>query len=47
MLLKDIFEEQMERPMDDAFLERLANFNGRLFSAGLAPVLPTCSGDAE
>ncbi|MCB1665043.1 MAG: TetR/AcrR family transcriptional regulator [Pseudomonadales bacterium] len=37
MLLKDIFEEQMELPMDEAFLSRLAAFNGRLFSAGLAP----------
>lgn len=37
MLLKDIFEEQMERPMDAAFLERLAAFNGHLFAAGLAP----------
>lgn len=46
MLLKDIFEEQMERPMDDAFLERLANFNGHLFSAGLAPVVPSSEGDA-
>jgi AcrR family transcriptional regulator len=36
MLLKDVFEEQMERPMDAAFLERLAAFNGGLFSAGLA-----------
>lgn len=35
MLLKDIFEEQMERPMDAAFLHRLAEFNGRLFTAGL------------
>ena len=40
MLLKDIFEEQMERPMDAAFLESLAMFNGHLFSAGLAPVIP-------
>ena len=36
MLLKDIFEEQMDRPMDQAFLEKLAAFNGRLFMAGLA-----------
>lgn len=36
MLLKRIFEEQMERPMDAEFLARLAGFNGRLFSAGLA-----------
>ena len=35
ILLKDIFEEQMERPMDAAFLAALAAFNGRLFAAGL------------
>lgn len=38
MLLKDIFEEQMDRPMDVAFLQRLAEFNGRLFSAGLKEI---------
>ncbi|NTV09232.1 MAG: TetR/AcrR family transcriptional regulator [Zoogloea sp.] len=37
MLLKGIFEEQMGRPMDAAFLAQLAALNGRLFSAGLAP----------
>lgn len=37
MLLKDIFEEQMGRSMDAAFLEELATFNGHLFSAGLTP----------
>lgn len=37
MLLKDIFEEQMGATMDAAFLEKLAAFNGHLFSAGLAP----------
>lgn len=37
MLLKDIFEEQMGHAMDAAFLAELANFNGRLFTAGLAP----------
>lgn len=37
MLLKDIFEEQMERPMDATFLDHLARFHGQLFSAGLAP----------
>ena len=47
MLLKDIFEEQMDRPMDDAFLESLANFNGHLFSAGLAPVVPNCKGEEQ
>lgn len=36
MLLKDVFEEQMGRPMDGAFLDILAAFNGRLFAAGLA-----------
>lgn len=40
MLLKDIFEEQMGRAMDTAFLEKLAAFNGHLFSAGLAPAGP-------
>jgi AcrR family transcriptional regulator len=40
MLLKDIFEEQMGRPMDTAFLAQLAAFNGRLFSVGLAPNPP-------
>lgn len=46
MLLKDIFEEQMERPMDAAFLERLAAFNGHLFASGLAPAEPTRKGSA-
>ncbi|MDD5579694.1 MAG: TetR/AcrR family transcriptional regulator [Methylobacter sp.] len=36
MLLKDIFEEQMGRTMDEAFFEKLAAFNGHLFSTGLA-----------
>lgn len=36
MLLKDVFEEQMERPMDADFLRRLASFNGHLFAAGLS-----------
>ena len=36
MLLKDIFEEQMGRTMDATFLDNLAAFNGRLFSAGMA-----------
>jgi AcrR family transcriptional regulator len=39
MLLKDIFEEQMGQAMDAAFIENLANFNGRLFTAGLAPAM--------
>lgn len=37
MLLKDIFEEQMGRTMDATFLEKLAAFNGHLFSTGLTP----------
>jgi AcrR family transcriptional regulator len=36
MLLRDIFEEQMDRPMDASFLQKLAEFSGQLFSAGLA-----------
>jgi AcrR family transcriptional regulator len=39
MLLKDIFEEQMGRTMDAAFLEKLAAFNGHLFSTGLTPTI--------
>ncbi len=35
MLIKPVFEDQMEREMDDTFLEQLAILNGRLFSAGL------------
>jgi AcrR family transcriptional regulator len=37
MLVKPVFEEQMEREMDKAFLDQLATLNGRLFSAGLLP----------
>lgn len=37
MLLKDVFEAQMEQPMDAAFLAQLAAFNGHLLAAGLAP----------
>ncbi|MDP1666914.1 MAG: TetR/AcrR family transcriptional regulator [Methylobacter sp.] len=37
ILLKDIFEEQMGRTMDAVFLEKLAAFNGYLFSTGLTP----------
>ncbi|MDD2701441.1 MAG: TetR/AcrR family transcriptional regulator [Sideroxydans sp.] len=36
MLLKDIFEEQMGGQMDEAFLHKLADFNGRLLAAGMA-----------
>lgn len=39
MLLKSLFEEQIGHPMDSDFLENLAQFNGRLFSAGLAATL--------
>ncbi len=39
MLLKEVFEEQMERPMDAAFLDRLASFNGQLIAAGLASLM--------
>lgn len=35
MLIKSVFEETMEREMDEAFIEQLATFNGQLFSAGL------------
>lgn len=37
ILIKPIFEQQMEREMDEAFLEQLAALNGQLFSAGLMP----------
>ncbi|WP_415878159.1 TetR/AcrR family transcriptional regulator [Methylomonas sp. TEB] len=36
MLLKDIFEEQMGEQMDEAFLDELAAFNGKLLAAGMA-----------
>jgi len=45
ILLKDVFEEQMERPMDAGFLESLAAFNGHLFAAGLAPTISTAKGE--
>jgi len=35
MLLKDIFEEQLGRAMDDAFLDKLADFNCQLIEAGM------------
>lgn len=35
ILLKDVFEEQMEAPMDAGFIEGLAAFNGALMAAGL------------
>jgi len=45
MLLKDIFEEQMERPMDGDFLGQLAAFNGHLLAAGLAPAVSGSGGE--
>lgn len=36
MLLKGVFEEQWGHPMENAFLQELARFNGRLFTTGLA-----------
>jgi len=38
ILLKEVFEGQMEREMDGDFLEALAAFNGQLFAAGLMPL---------
>lgn len=46
MLLKPIFEEQMERPMDAAFLHKLAAFNGQVFTAGLAAHVTPAPGNA-
>jgi hypothetical protein len=37
MLLMEFFQEQTGHEMDDAFLQRLADFNGGLFAAGLKP----------
>lgn len=36
MLLKDIFEEQRGETMDEAFLDKMAAFNGGLIAAGMA-----------
>ncbi|MEJ6001696.1 TetR/AcrR family transcriptional regulator [Paucibacter soli] len=36
MLLRENLEAQMERTMDEAFLERLARFNGQMFAMVLA-----------
>jgi AcrR family transcriptional regulator len=36
LLLKEVFEEQIERPMDDDFIDALARFNGQLLAGGLA-----------
>ncbi len=35
MLLKDVFEEQLGQPLDAEFFRQLAEFNGRLFTAGI------------
>jgi hypothetical protein len=35
LLLKDIFEEQMERDLDADFFARYAEFNGNLLASGL------------
>lgn len=37
ILLKEVFENQLEYRMDEGFYKQLALFNGRLFSAGLLP----------
>jgi AcrR family transcriptional regulator len=36
LLLRDLFEEQMGRSMDAAFLKSMAEFNGRLFAEGIS-----------
>ncbi|WP_298609918.1 TetR/AcrR family transcriptional regulator [uncultured Thiothrix sp.] len=41
MLLKEIFEQQLGRPMDEAFLNKLAAFNGHLLVQGLIPPTTT------
>lgn len=47
MLLKDIFEEQMEKPMDAAFLDRLACMNGTLLAAGLSALRTPAAHSAQ
>lgn len=47
MLLKDVFEEQMERPMDAGYLDQLAEFNGAMLAAGLNAAMPTPEGQAR
>jgi hypothetical protein len=37
MLLRNVFEEQLDKQMDLEFLDILATFNGKLFASGLAP----------
>ena len=46
MLLKTIFEHQMERTMDADFLQQLAAFNGHLLAAGLSGAGKTMTGAA-
>ena len=46
MLLKTIFENQMERTMDADFLQQLASFNGHLLAAGLSGSGKTMAGAA-
>lgn len=46
ILLKEIFEEQLGRPLDQEFLDRLADLNGNILSAGLAALIrPQSSGE--
>jgi hypothetical protein len=37
MVFREIFQSQLGRPMDDAFIRELASFNGRLLSVALEP----------
>jgi len=37
MLLKDVFEQQMGREMDETFLAQLAGFNGHLLTSAFTP----------
>lgn len=37
MLIKPVFEKQIEREMDEVFIEQLASLCGQLFSRGLLP----------
>lgn len=43
LLLREVFEEQMERPMDAGFLDKLAHFNGQLIGAGLSALMAVSS----
>lgn len=46
MLLKEIFEDQMGGKMDEAFLHKLSDFNGRLLVAGMAAAQSARKGSA-